>query len=137
MVRKLTVPGRYDRLEQICAFVADAATAAGLDDVESNRCQLAVDEACTNVIEHGYDGEDKGPIEVICDARLGELTIVIQDFAARFDPTSIPGPKLGATVEEMAIGGLGLYFMRQVMDAVEFSYENGGNRLTLVKRKTG
>ncbi len=137
MERKLTVPGRYDRLEQICAFVAEAATEAGLDDLESNRCQLAVDEACTNIIEHGYDGEDKGQIEVTCAARPGELIIILQDFASHFDPTSVPDPALDASLEEMRIGGLGLYFMRQVMDAVEFSYENGGNRLTLVKRKTG
>ena len=137
MERTLTVPGRYDRLEQICAFVAEAATEAGLDDMESNRCQLAVDEACTNVIEHGYDGEDRGQIEISCKAYPGELTIIIQDFAARFDPTSVSEPERGASLEEMRIGGLGLYFMRQVMDAVEFSYENGGNRLTLVKRKPG
>jgi len=135
MARKLTVPGRYDRLEQICAFVAEAAAEAGLDEIESSRCQLAVDEACTNIIEHGYDGEDKGQIEITCDARPGELMIAIQDWAARFDPTSVPDPRLDSTIEEMAIGGLGLYFMRQVMDAVEFSYENGVNKLTLIKRK--
>ena len=132
----LTVPGRYDRLEQICAFVAEAAAEAGLDEADSNRCQLAVDEACTNVIEHGYEGENRGQIEIICEPRDGELTITIQDWARRFDPGSVPEPKLDADVEELGIGGLGLYFMRQVMDAVEFSYENGGNRVTLIKRRT-
>lgn len=135
MRRTLTVPGRYDRLEQICNFVAEAAVTAGLDEMASNRCQLAVDEACTNVIEHGYGGEDRGQIEISCDTRPGELTIVIRDWARRFDPDGVAAPQLGANVDDMKIGGLGLYFMRQVMDAVEFSYDGGGNRLTLVKRK--
>lgn len=136
MERTLSVPGRYDRLEHICDFVAEAAAEAGLDEAAVNRCQLAVDEACTNIIEHGYEGENKGEIEITCQAAPGELVIRIHDHARPFDPTSVPEPELDAGVEEMRIGGLGLYFMRQVMDAVEFSYENGGNTLVLIKRTT-
>jgi len=135
MERKLTVPGRYDRLEQICDFVAQAATEAGLAEREASRCQLAVDEACTNIIEHGYEGEDRGLIEVACEGEEGELVITIQDWARRFDPSTVPEPKLNTSVEGIGIGGLGIYCMRQIMDAVEFSYEHGGNKLVLVKRK--
>lgn len=135
MSRMLTVPGRYDRLAQVCQFVAAAAEQAGLDESESSHCQLAVDEACTNIIEHGYGGEDRGTINLTCTPMPGELIITIQDTAQPFDPTSVPDPDLSAPLDEMRIGGLGLFFMRQVMDAVEFSYENGGNLLVLVKRK--
>jgi anti-sigma regulatory factor (Ser/Thr protein kinase) len=135
MERKLTVPGRYDQLEQVCDFVTRAAQAAGLSEAAASRCQLAVDEACTNIIEHGYEGEDRGLIEIVCEPLDGELTITIQDWAKRFDPSSVPEPKLNVSVEDMGIGGLGIYFMRQVMDAVEFSYENGGNKLVLIKRR--
>jgi serine/threonine-protein kinase RsbW len=135
MERKLTVPGRYDRLEQICDFVMQAAAEAGLSESEASRCQLAVDEACTNIIEHGYEGEDRGVIQIGCDVGGGELTITLQDWAKRFDPTTVPEPKLNAPVEDLGIGGLGIYFMRQIMDAVEFSYENGSNKLVLVKRR--
>jgi serine/threonine-protein kinase RsbW len=135
MARTLTVPGRYDRLAQLCQFVATAATEAGLDESESSHCQLAVDEACTNIIEHGYGGENLGEIRLTCDPGPGELTITIQDHARPFDPTDVPEPDLSAPLDEMRIGGLGLYFMRQVMDAVEFNYEDGGNTLVLVKRR--
>jgi anti-sigma regulatory factor (Ser/Thr protein kinase) len=135
MVRKLTVPGRYDRLAQISNFVAQAGAEAGLSEAEISHCELAVDEACTNIIEHGYGGEDRGSLEITCDPQAGELIIMIQDHARRFDPSTIPQPKLDASVEELGVGGLGLYFMRQVMDAVEFSYENGQNKLVLIKRR--
>ena len=134
MERTLTVPGRYDRLEQICEFVAGVAVEAGLDETAINRCQLAVDEACTNIIEHGYGGENVGVIDITCKAGHGELMIKIHDHAPPFDPADVPQPNLDAALDEMKIGGLGVYFMRQVMDVVEFSYENGGNTLTLIKR---
>jgi serine/threonine-protein kinase RsbW len=135
MEHKLSIPGRYDRMEQVCQFVGQAALEAGLGEIEASRCQLAVDEACTNIIEHGYEGEDRGTIELVCDPRDGELVITIQDHAKLFDPGQVPTPNLAASLDELKIGGLGLHFMRQVMDAVEFSYQEGGNKLVLVKRR--
>jgi serine/threonine-protein kinase RsbW len=135
MERNLSVPGRFDRLEQVGQLVAEAAQEAGFNEADVNRCQLAVDEACTNIIEHGYEGEDKGKIEIACASLPGELTITIRDQAKRFDPNAAPPPKLNTNIENLGVGGLGLYFMRQVMDRVEFSYEDGGNKLILVKRK--
>lgn len=140
MEHRLTVPGRFDRLETIAKFVEQAGQDAGLDEVAICRCQLAVDEAVTNIIEHGYEGEGRGDIDLRCDCEpgQGQLVITIHDQAKPFDPADVPAPTLNASLEDMQIGGLGLYFMRQVMDAVEFSYEDGGNKLVLMKkRETG
>ena len=135
MENRLNVPGRFDRLEQISKFIEQAGHTAGLDDTAICRCQLAVDEACTNIIEHAYEGEGRGNIDIVCEEGAGELTITIADHGKPFDPNSVPEPQLGAQLEDMQVGGLGLYFMRQVMDAVEFSYQDGSNKLVLVKRR--
>jgi serine/threonine-protein kinase RsbW len=137
MEYRLNVPGRFDRLEQISKFIEQAGLAAGLDDTAICRCQLAVDEACTNIIEHAYEGEGRGNIEIECEPGPGELTITLADQGKPFDPNSVPEPQLDAELEAMQVGGLGLYFMRQVMDAVEFSYQDGSNKLVLVKRREG
>lgn len=134
MELRLTVPGQYDRLEQISKFIEQAGYKAGLDVVAVCRCQLAVDEACTNIIEHGYEGEGRGSIDIVCEPGQGELVITILDQAKPFDADAIPEPTLNTSLEKMQIGGLGLYFMRQVMDAVEFSSEAGSNKLVLVKK---
>ncbi len=134
---RLIVPARYDRIKQICSFVVDAANVAGLDESSTFQCQIAVDEACTNIIEHGYEGEDKGRIEVICNTNPGVLKIELLDQAPPFDPNKVPEPDLGAPLEDMKIGGLGIYFMKKMMDDVSFSRENGTNRLGLLKRRAG
>ncbi len=135
MERKLVVPGRYDRLEQIAGFVEQCAQDAGLDELATCRCQLAVDEACTNVIEHGYQGENRGKIEIACRPGDGVLTITIRDQAPPFDLDSVPPPDLSASLEDLEVGGLGVYFIRQVMDDVRFTHENGHNKLVMVKRR--
>ena len=131
----MQLPGRYDRLEEVSNFIEQAGVQAGLDENALGRCQLAVDEACTNIIEHGYGGEGQGEICLACTGGDGELVITIEDEAQRFDPESAPRLRLSADLAEVQVGGLGLYFMRQVMDAVEFSYGGGRNRLVLVKRR--
>jgi serine/threonine-protein kinase RsbW len=98
--------------------------------------QMAVDEACSNVIEHAYQGQDEGDITLSCDCRREEWTIAIFDTGRSFDPSSIPEPNLDANLDEIKTGGLGLYFMRQLMDEVEFTFdEKKGNKLRMVKRE--
>jgi serine/threonine-protein kinase RsbW len=135
MELRLRVPGKFDRLEQISKFIEQAGFEAGLDQTAVSRCQLAVDEACTNIIEHAYQGEGHGNIDICCEPEKGELKIIIEDQGKPFDPSSVPAPELNTNLEEMQVGGLGLYFIRKVMDAVEFTYEHGSNKLVLVKRR--
>jgi serine/threonine-protein kinase RsbW len=135
MEHSLKVPGRFDRLEQIAKFIEEAGEEAGLDTVAICRCQLAVDEACTNIIEHGYHGEDRGPIEIDCEGGGGEIVITIKDQARPFDAEDVPAPHLGDKLDEVQVGGLGVFFMRKVMDEVEFSHNGQGNKLVLVKRR--
>lgn len=131
---RLSVPARYDRIKQICAFVVDAANIAELDETSAFHCQIAVDEACTNIIEHGYKGEDKGHIEIVCDPTHGALKIQLIDQAPPFDIAKVPEPELGVSLDEMKVGGLGIYFMKKMMDEVSFSRIEGRNCLILLKR---
>lgn len=137
MARKysLTVNSQFERLAEIADFIADAACACGLNEEQTYDAQMAVDEACTNVIEHAYRGKSDGTIEIVCERRGQEFVVTIRDFGARFDPAQVQVPKTGDPLSKRRIGGLGLFFMRKLMDRVEFDFESGrGNRLTMVKK---
>lgn len=132
----LTFPGRFDSLAAISEFVARAAEAAGLDARAVYQVELAVDEACSNIVEHAYGGEGHGDIEVTCRINSDGLTVMLRDYGRPFDPTGVAPPDLHASLEDRDLGGLGLYFMRQLMDEVHFEFtSDSGNLLTMVKRK--
>jgi serine/threonine-protein kinase RsbW len=133
--KSATFPGRVESLSDIGTFIAEAAQAAGFDEMKVYRIQLAVDEACSNIIEHAYGGEGEGEIECTCSIRETGLTIILRDFGAPFNPNRIPQPDLGAPLEERTAGGLGLYLMYQIMDTVQFEFDESGNTLILEKRK--
>jgi len=136
--KTLKFPGQFESLAAISEFVTRAAEAAGLDTRAVDAVQLAVDEACSNVIEHAYEGQDRGDIECTCNSSDDGLTVIIRDHGRPFDPALVQEPNLNPTLqdEEFTGGGLGLYFMRQLMDKVLFEFApDSGNVLTLVKRK--
>ena len=135
--RCLTVPGRFEYLARIADFVEAVARDAGWNDDEIYRMQMAVDEACSNVIEHAYGPDEHGDIELSCCIEdKGDLVISIHDNGKPFDPTTVPEPPIGNDLENLPEGGLGLYFMRKLMDDVTFHFdEHAGNVLTMVKRR--
>jgi len=131
----LTVPGRFECLATIADFIADAGRDAGFDQDVIFHVQMAVDEACSNVIEHAYQGQNRGEISLSCDCKGKEWVISIHDTGRAFDPEAVPEPDLNADLDELKTGGLGLYFMRQLMDEVEFTFDaKKGNQLRMVKR---
>jgi serine/threonine-protein kinase RsbW len=133
--KSCTFPGRHESLSEISAFVTEAAEAAGLPPKTVYEVQLAVDEACSNIIDHAYGGEGEGDIECTCHVTEDGLTVKLRDHGESFDPESISSPDLHADLEERTTGGLGLYFIRKLMDDVDFEFQeaDGANLLTLVK----
>lgn len=109
----------------------------GFSPEECRAVVLAVDEALTNVIRHAYLGKPDRPIEasfrriqVPGDAGLRDaLEIVLTDSGVR-----VRGEELrGRSLDEVKPGGLGLHFIRESMDIIEFRAHNGKNHLHLVK----
>ena len=95
-----------------------------------------MDEACSNIIEHAYGGEDKGEIECTCNDTNDGLEIIIRDDGRPFDPKLIPSPNFSVELDELKPRGAGLFLIQNMMDDVDFVFsENTGNVLRMVKRK--
>ncbi|MBI3941738.1 MAG: ATP-binding protein [Chloroflexi bacterium] len=133
----LTVPGQIESLPQIMSLLADLSREWGLDEGEAYEVELVLEEACMNIIHHGYSEAIQGEIRLVCQIKGQEMTFILEDDAPPFDPSQVPEPDIEAPLEERNLGGLGLFFMRRLMDKVQFEQlKPRGNRLTLVKYRT-
>lgn len=134
---QLTVPGQFESLPQIADFIGQAARDAGFDEDQTFNIQMAVDEACSNIIEHAYGPTCRGDITLGCCLESGDdFVVTIHDTGQPFDPHSVPDPPLGVCLEDLQEGGLGLYFMRKLMDKIYFEFDRRhGNVLTMVKQR--
>jgi len=125
-------------LEGICDYITNCASAAGLDESEVYAVQLAVDEATTNIIEHGYGEECQSRIDINCEVLKDGLKVVIYDDAQPFDPTSVPEPELNVGLDELKPRGLGIFLMRKMMDEIKYEPSSDkGNTLTMIKHHKG
>jgi len=126
-----------DTVTEVREFVVQVGHDLGLPPGAIDELELAVEEACTNVCRHAYGGHC-GEIELSLERDEGNVEVVLRDWGAAFDPAAVYAPDVTAPLEERSLGGLGLYLMRQLMDRVEFQFdEEAGNTLTMVKQLSG
>lgn len=131
-----TFPGDYKSLAAIGEFITEIARSVGLESSQIYSVQLAVDEACTNIIEHGYGGEGQGEIICECEQIKDGLEIKLRDWGKSFDPNQIPEPDYDVPLEKLQSRGAGLYLMQKTMDEIQFKFDNTkGNLLTMIKLK--
>ena len=99
--------------------------------------KLAVDEFLTNTISYGYDEDREHRIGLVPRLEGDMLVVEITDDSSPFDPSQMLDTDTWASLESRRIGGLGVYFVRRVMDGVAYRREDGCNIVTLTKRTTG
>ena len=96
--------------------------------------QLAVDEACTNIITYGYAGMNPGSVILALELFSDHVVISLTDFGHPFEPSEPPPPDLEAGIEDFPTEGLGLFFIYQTMDEIFYESTEDGNCLTFIKK---
>lgn len=123
-------------LAEIRAFVEGCAKMLGANENQTSDVLLAVNEAVTNSILHGYGGV--GPIRIEVDRENGQLSVCVADQAPPFDPTHHVTPDINRPLDECGLGGMGIHMMRTLTDEMIYrAPDEGGNELTLKKNLAG
>lgn len=123
--------GEIDRLHE---FVDGICENYGVDAGEAMQLNLALEEAVSNVMLYAFPHDEVHSFELTCEAEADGLTFEIVDDGIPFDPTAQDNPDVTLSAEERAIGGLGIYMVRQIMDEVHYEWRDGKNRLKMAKR---
>ena len=124
-------------LGELRDFAESAATHGGLvrDDVFAFK--LAVDELCTNIIQYGFEGREPGLLSLSFDMADDCARLIIRDDGKYFSPDQAPSPDIEAGWDEREIGGLGIYFVKELMDNVTYNRPSENmNELVLEKKLT-
>lgn len=132
LLMEIRYPSRPDRLTVMRAALCRLFESLQLDGQLCQRLVLAVNEACMNVIQHAYKGaEDQLLIVEVARDEEG-LLFRITDFADAVDVTLIE-PRC---LDQVRPRGLGIHFMRAIMDQISFESlaQGRGNRLTMRKQ---
>jgi serine/threonine-protein kinase RsbW len=131
---QITRAAEVESLSAFRDFITQCCADAGVPAEHVLELKLAVDEACTNIIEHGYQGMDPGSIILSFRIAANEIQVGITDFGHVFEPVETAKPDVQTALDEGRLGGFGLYLIYQTMDNVAYQATEEGNTLTFTKR---
>ncbi|MBP2664214.1 MAG: RsbW [Firmicutes bacterium] len=131
--RTLILQNNLDELEKLSMALEEFFEENDIAPPILFQVNLALDELVTNIISYGHS--DGLLHEVVIEIGFADstLSLTVSDDGVAFDPLDIPDPDLNQSAEDREIGGLGIHFVRKVMDCVEYRRLDGRNLLSLKK----
>ena len=130
---EIQIPAQMSYLKEVREFIERIGKKYKFSDKVINSFKLVIDEACTNIIRHGYRDIKNGKITIRAIIRRRSLTMVIIDQGISFDPRQVSNPDLKKYVQIGKKGGLGIFMMRKLMDDIKYNVTSRGNELRLTK----
>jgi len=132
-MKVLKVPASDDRLYEVQDFVNA--------ELEENDCptttqlliEISLEELFVNISHYAYP-EGNGWAEIHVGVENGVMELTLIDGGIPFDPLAKPDPDVTLMAEDRQIGGLGIYMVKQKMDAMEYQRKDDKNILTIRKK---
>lgn len=118
-------------------FVERHARQADFGEKTIEDFKIAVDEACTNIIKHAYDGDATQKIDLAVIVDDTHFTVRIRDEGRAFEKQSYTEPDLFHLAKRRRAGGFGVHIMRRLMDRVEYQSRGKTNEVKLTKYRNG
>ncbi|MBO0719731.1 MAG: ATP-binding protein [Blastocatellia bacterium] len=132
---KLQVPSSTENLALIREFVTTVGKQALMSDEDITKLELAVDEACANVIEHAYGHDITKEVDVRAVFDEDEVRISVIDSGRGFDPAKVDQETVEQLVAQRKSGGLGFRLIKSLMDDVSYEIVPGQkNELHMTKK---
>ena len=135
MIEKtLEIAAKKENLNKVFAFMTDTLSLLSCPKKEFMQIKMVLEEFFINIASYAY-GEDEGNVTIsfLLYPEENKACITIIDSGMPFNPLEHDGPDTSLSLEEKPIGGLGIFYSRQKVDDMVYTYKNGKNILCLTK----
>lgn len=130
-MKELTIEAKTENLETVRKFIKAELQAADCPMKPRAHIYLAVEEIFVNIAHYAYEPETGGTVVRI---DIGdEVVVEFEDGGKPYNPLEKDDPDITAGLEERPIGGLGIFMVKNVMDAVEYRHKDNKNILVIKK----
>lgn len=129
-----TFPARLEAIPQITTFLRDLFEEWQLSQNNAYDLTLTIDEACTNIAEHGTEENQTGEIKIVLTRVFSTIHIRIIDTGKSFSPEKVPLPDIRKNLSGERRGGFGVYLIKKLTDRLRYFPRKNYNELILIKK---
>jgi anti-sigma regulatory factor (Ser/Thr protein kinase) len=120
-------------LPEMHRWIRDKLKGVSLSSSEKNKLEVACEEIFVNIISYAY-GEEEGEIEICFNLTPQLVSFAFKDKGKEFNPLKKEKPVIKSlSVDSKDIGGLGIFFVKSIVDKIDYKYVDGSNILTISK----
>jgi len=130
---EIKVPANVEYLNEVSKFINDAISIINANEKFKNSIHIAVEEIFVNIAHYAYP-TDGGDVIVSVNITDNNVVIVFSDNGIPYNPLEKSDPDTTLSADERSIGGLGIFMVKNLMDTMNYRYENNANVLTLSKQ---
>ena len=134
MEKSIILTNDISEISKLNEFVEEIGNEFSLTPDVVFNVNLVLEEAIVNVINYAYPKEKHESIYLSAQLHESSIVFVLTDTGMQFDPTKAPEADITLSLEDRPIGGLGIFLIRQIMNAVSYERIDGKNVLTLSKK---
>jgi serine/threonine-protein kinase RsbW len=133
-LKEMSIRNQREDMPAVVSMVETFGAAHNIPGIVINEINLALDEVLNNIISYGYPERENGNITVRLAYQPGEISAEVHDDGKPFDPGLAGPPDLSGTVQTRKVGGVGIHFVKQLMDEVVYARVGNKNRLLIRRR---
>ena len=130
-MKELIIEAKTENLDAVLEFISAELEESECSMKLQTQIAIAVEEIFVNIAHYAYNPEVGGAVIRISVA--DEVTIEFEDKGAPYNPLENTDPDITSGAEEREIGGLGIFMVKKIMDAVEYCHKDNKNLLVIRK----
>jgi serine/threonine-protein kinase RsbW len=131
-----TIRNRREEFTRVVSAVDRLAAEHQIAADIARDMQVALDEVLKNIVDYGYTDAAEHEIRIRLTVLDNAIEATIEDDGVPFNPLESAAPDTSAPLRERRIGGIGLRFVKNLMNEVSYNRVGGHNRLVLRKKLT-
>ncbi len=125
----LTIHNQYEDLQKLCETASEFLESRSVPFGAAYAADLVLEEMTSNIIKYGYDDKAAHEINIQLAIENDSISIIIEDDGHPFDPTAVPPPDTGLSLEDRKIGGLGIHLVRNTSESMKYRRDDNRNIL--------
>ena len=131
-MKKKSFKPQLESITEIQEFVGKSLVGQNGDKKKLFKINLSIEEIVVNIIKYAFKNKKKGSINIEIDTVDDKILLRILDDGIPFNLLEAKEPDIKAPLEDRNPGGLGIFFVKQLAEHLEYSYQNSKNCISLI-----